>query len=507
MKMKLIILLLVIFNTAIQFCPGGQDFHTISERLSIFKGNMNFLKKYDKGVFKKFSFEGKKSFDIVDIKDGLIIKDKPSVDTVDEKFYTYLTHNNVVCHTNSKSAKKECLLQFLSITFNVIYYREINFSYTPVIDDQKVEDCEQHLRDQLNQGLTCRIEYIEMENQVFIIPLSEEIGDEINFHTETNEFYGPKSPRFKANTSHFEVTDDSATLKLGIRHVKFPKTNSCYYLLFKISTMLPRECPIDTFDYLFLDVYPGSKMKPVYDLGIPPNGKLIIRSRDDIEFTNGSFTKQINFNHVRQAGVFKGFLPVYDKVLWVIIQNKDYRYKFFVYYWTKECKKYIKSLLKLENKTCPRNENALYYYSIDTKGEKLKQGKLEFNDYNILSVKNHNKLVPVRKIMVSNMELVTNPLSGEELIISGSLVEKEVKETYILDLSSDNICSKRFNKIMDKFSGKGDSKNNVSFERKQNAGIVITQGKRNSKSFILRGESSEEYDSVLKNPLYDDEDN
>jgi hypothetical protein len=511
MKMKLIILLLVILTTAIgQFCPE-QKIHKIRTSLLTFKGSMNFIKQYDSDMFENVSFE-EKSFDIENIINGMIIvKNTSATGTVDQSYYNYLAHNDVVCHTDSKSAEKECLLQYLSIDFNTIFCKHLKFSYTPVAKFQEDQDCERFLRDELNKGLTCRIENIEKENQVFIIPLSENKGDEIYFYTGTNEFsINESGKRYKAESFEIKEGDDSVTLILDTQYtVNFPQTNSCYALLIKISSILPHECPKDTFDYFYLHVF-TKKNEPVDISGVPKGGKLKLKSRDDIEFTNGPITKQLNFNKIIRAEVHETFLPKYEKVLWVVVQNKEtgYRYRFFVYYWKEECEKYIKSLLKLKNKTCPKNENTLYYYSINAKGNKLKQGKLIFNNDNkVLTVKNDNYLVSEKKILVINLKLSKDPSELEKLIINGLLLEKglvgeAITKTYLVDIYSDNICLKRFNKIKEQFSEKEDSENNISLETEDITDKVITQGERNSKSFISKGVTTKGYDNVFRNPPY-----
>jgi hypothetical protein len=216
----------------------------------------------------------------------------------------------------------------------------------------------------------------------------------------------------------------------------------------------------------------------------------------------------LNFNEIiRDNKLRENFLSVNEKVLWVILKNKKtrYEYRFLVYYWTEECKKYIKNLLELKNETCPNDENTLYYFSIDAKEKKSIKGELQFNDNKLLIVIEYSKTMfkadTVRKISVSKLDLEeTGPFALQKLIIHGLLLEKDspgeiVEETYLLDLKSDNICHKRFNEIMDLFSTKDDTKNvNLEMGVEYTGIEVYTQGKRGSKL-------KKKDDEVLRNPL------
>jgi hypothetical protein len=524
MKMKLIILLLVIFTIAIgEFCSQQK----IGTKRSFFKGTKEFLKEYNYFAFRKVSYKDQTQNDIQSIENGLmIVKITYSTGVVKEMSLNYLAHNDLICNNN------KCLLQYLSINSNTIRYKQLKFSFSPV-KGKGVKDCEADLRKYLNQGLTCKIANIGNENPTFIIPLSEKEEDEIYFHTETNKFYIRGSlDGIEANISHFTIVDDSVTLVLDtLPPLKFEKEkNSCYDLLIKISSMLPRECPKkDTFYYFHLNVYWEDKL---FDsLNMPEGGKLKIKSRDDITITSGSFTKHIKSNGILRADIIKGYLPAYEKVLWVILNNKDgYEYRFFLYYWTNDCKRYLENLL-LKNRSCPEDKNSLYYYS-----EKyLLQGELKFNiNKKIITVyeyaKNFIDPMSEKKIYVSSVKLVTG---SEKLIINGyfdeDLEEKMAEKTYLMDLYRTKTCLKRFQRIEREFSiiseGRDDRKDlDLEEEGKDNRkdldlgeegkesdwidleleeDIATTQEDSKAEAFNSnkKNQVSKE-DIVLKNPLY-----
>jgi hypothetical protein len=320
MKMKLIVLLLVIFNIALgQFCPGEQKLKNFKSERTLLTAQDKFLTKYNKDAFEYVSLENK-DFDIQGIRDGLIILKMTG--TVVENALTYLAHNDVVCNPDANLVEKECLIQLLSIKIDTIYFYQVKFSYTRILNNSEVQDCEEFLRENLRGGLTCNIDNSDKKNPIFKIPLPKNERSEILFYTETNEFAMRKILKEKAETNEFEtqdltegeieanefedlteeeikhniahptLDDDSITLTLGTRSVKFPRMSSCYYLLIKINHMLPRECSKDTiFYYFYMQVYFKNKLVEDYDKVIPREGNLKIKSVDEVEFSRGSLSQ------------------------------------------------------------------------------------------------------------------------------------------------------------------------------------------------------------------------
>jgi hypothetical protein len=261
--MKSIIVLIAIITFALgNICK--EEFNTVRKARSNFFGFHNYKSKYasSEDEFIESNFAELRKFQIESIKNGIIeffegeiLNEKQPLEIELYKRPKYYYSSKIICSDVNFYNVKTCLIEYISIEDQIFLVRQVEFkymlqegiinkgeSYTEYIthEPNKEEDeCQRKINNFLKAGLTCKIENIEKAYQIFHIPITNPKGY-LKFNT------GPAPgwivdelyPESMNLKLYIDSDNKLAVLKKGEEALDKFEEGACYYLLEKIYEIL-----------------------------------------------------------------------------------------------------------------------------------------------------------------------------------------------------------------------------------------------------------------------------
>jgi hypothetical protein len=459
--MKFILLLILMLNMSLGLVCPGTTFTGVVKSKFPFAGKFQYSK--EKVSFRDEVFD-LEEFKIDNIAKGILEfkekeKDKDS-GKIDRNYFS----SNLECYSNPLDEYdidnnfKSCTLEYISLERGYSFVKQLRFTYN-IPDNDNDNDCEDQIQSSLDKGLTCKIDYLETDYQIFYLPYTDNNNKYIKFNTKTKMFELDNGGL--VNDISIKIIKNNASLLQNKKEiVKFDKTNSCYALLRKIKDLMSKpledQCPegnkYSYFKFKFNEDTDSS-------IHIPAKGTLRFNSLVDIIINDTSI-------HAFKSGTYKELhnIPVYEGFNFELtfIDKAENKYTFWLNFHSKDCIKILKERL-VSIQSCSDEAYKLYYYSqINLQNGMLDDlnKEVEFLQFNPAkgSAKEYDKNSNlINKIDIYDIKLNNEVQAGEEIIMTSGMVGQEwlyikgvdsqkniINKKYLVTISNNEACVNYF---------------------------------------------------------------
>jgi hypothetical protein len=481
--MKLILILIAIFEITLEELCKKTVFTNIKTQHSFFKGKVTF------------GFDREQKFEISDEENATTFKTLKFESIADEKITYRLDGSKVTDYywlpkitclpddiNNNGGA---CVLRYITLLYNMFKIVEMKFKYT-ITDPNDIYHCESKIRkllDDKDNQPSCQILGFNLDYQTFVIPLDNK--NALTFDTRTMKWVDKTKVQFTQCNGELTIN------KLTTYTVK-PRS-SCFELLTKISFLSKKQnCQDGRLEYIDVDVVNSSQTERISQ-NFLTQGEIDFRTPNLIKVPDIDIGGGLKFYNYKFA---KNYFPVYEQHnVWLALDKNSDIYSFLLNIRTKECLKWFETKIMEFYGCFSIQKNQFYYnkaFDINNKEIDLGEENVQILNFEasegVVHVLNAETWEILKTINLHDMYIEKERDNQIWLHINGvdeGRIKKEVNK-YLVVTSNMPSCQANFDLLYNK----------IQFKKKKDSSIA-KQESHNSRE--IKAGSRDSYDTEFIN--------